>query len=254
MEAIDPKELWRQIPPEEKFGLMSKAHARATWAILITIFAAASLAIGFQEISIFWGAFIVSPLIFQLAASRSWRGLKPRLMLEYLAARSAARRYAFTCDARDLTLRLIFKGMVEEQYDKEHLSEALEAMVENTKRAEVWVALFGDAVVMMSEHKGGARAKLSHLLNEKLQIESVGEDYSSERQLILSSTEKNRGDEPKLKLTSRYPAALLVFEKQIKTLQNNMIENKSKLAIPIVSEESVDDSDDYNNFFNKFDG
>ena len=225
MESSIDQEIWRQIPPEEKFELMSRAHAKGIMSAGITIIIASTIAVGLKLSWFMWGSFIAAPFIFQFAAGKEWRGLRPRLMLHYLAARSATRRYAFNVRCQDLTPKFMFKGHLEEMFDQDHLQEALEAMVDNTREAEVWVSLFSDAVVMIAERAGGAEMKLGHLLDDKLIVQSSSgggaNDYKNGREIFLTVKEKNRDDSPskQYRLTSKYPAALVVFEKKLKMLQ-----------------------------------
>src|SRR5262245_17453106 len=137
MDRIDNSEAWRQIPPEEKFALMSRAHGSGILACGITIILGCTLAVGLHMPWLMWGSMIASPLIFQFAAGKAWRDLRPKIMLEYLAARSAARRYAYTADSKDLTVSLIFRGHAEEMFEKDAIQDALEAIIANNKSAEV---------------------------------------------------------------------------------------------------------------------
>ena len=220
---IESTEIWRQIPPEEKLQLMSRAHAKGVTVAIITVIICSTIAVGLQLSWIMWGGFVMCPFIFQFAAGKEWRGLRPRIMLEYLAARSAARRYAFTANGKDLTLSFMFRGHMERIFDEDKAQEALEAAIAKTKEAEVWVALFADSVILMSEQSGGARLEFSSLLSpEKIQVTSSSgdsRDYSSSKELILASLHKS--DRRKVKLTSNYPAALVVFEKKLQSLLAN---------------------------------
>lgn len=233
---LDHSELWRQIPPEEKFAIMARAHSKGVLASLVTIAVGATIAIGLQLSELMWASFLLCPLVFQFAAGKAWRDLRPRVMLEYLAARSAARRYAFTANAKELDLTMMFRGHLEHQFGEgeEATQEALEAMVANAKDAEVWVALFNDALVMMSEELGGATAQFAHVINEKMKVESrtLDErgDYSNAKELTIWGSKGKRFDTQVIKLTSHQPAALIVFEKKLRQLIEVNANNKDKDA------------------------
>ncbi len=238
MDKIDSSDLWRQIPPEEKFDLIARAHSLGVLACLVTFLVGCTLAVGLKQSWLMWGSLIMTPFVFQFFSGRAWRGIRPNLMLEYLAARSAARRYAFTTRAKDLTLNFIFRGTIERQFeDDEAELKALEAAIENTTQTQVWVALFKDAIVMMSEMPGGAKIEFAHLLNDKLVIEGRSSsdrgEYSVGREVFLSYSDRKPGPQ-KVKLTSRYPAALVVFEKKIQKLIN---ENIQLAALPEAASE-----------------
>lgn len=215
MEVLDNSELWRNIPPEEKLELMAKAHASGILTALVLIVIGGTLAIGFQIRWLFWAAIIISPLVFQVITGKRWRDLRPRAMLEYLAARAAARRYAYIIKAEDLHLNFLFRGHMEHVFSDDEVMSQLEASVTNTKEATVWISLFGDALICMSEATGGAELQFGQVLNEKIDLISPeGEQYTNNRELIIKYHDKQIG-ERKLKLTSKYPAALIVFEKKL---------------------------------------
>jgi hypothetical protein len=218
---VPQDDIWRTIPPEEKLLLMSRAQGTGCIAVLISCLIAAPIAIALQVPWIFWGALLASPFIFQFAAGRAWRDLRPRVMLEYLAARSAARRYAFANKSKELKLELLFRGKLERIFGLEDQMQALEAAVEDTKEAQVWVALFTDAVVLMSEGPGGAHLEFAHPINDRLQMKSDneggGSGYQTLRAVELIAPGKKPGTGSNLKITSPYPAALVVFERKLNT-------------------------------------
>lgn len=240
MEKIDSNELWRQIPPEEKFDLIARAQAKGIMVSVMTVIIACTVAVGLKQGWLIWASLILTPLLFQFAAGREWRGLKPRVMLEYLAARAAARRYAFTARAKDLHLTLMFRGKIERIFDDEEgkLKE-LEAAIENSKECAVWIALFNDAVIMMSERFGGAQLEFAHVINDKLEIsgQSPGNkgEYASDREILLSFSDRRSGGQ-KVKVTSRYSAALVVFEKKLLQLQKDITSRESTVAMPAPAE------------------
>jgi hypothetical protein len=239
-EAIDGKELWRQVPPEEKLELLSKAHTAGVLSMLGLILCGATLAVGLRQEWFLWGPLIASPLVFQVAAGRKWRQVRPRVMLEYLAARSAARRFAFTAKAKDLSLKLIFRGYVSDVFDDDAVQEKLEASISANKESAVWIALFGDAVVLISERAGGATADFAQPLTEKLGIqvrnpESAKSAYTAGKEVILSYHSRLLGHR-RVRVTSRYPAAMVVFEKgiaqQMKEAQKRRADEEALVALP----------------------
>ena len=222
MDNVEFPDLWRQIPPEEKLEVMSRAHARGFLSALVTIIIGATLAVGFQANWLLWGSFLISIFVFQFAAGRAWRTLRPIMLLEYLAARSATRRYAFTANSKELSVVQIFRGTLEEQFDKDHEEDALNAAIENVREAAVWVALFRDAVVMIAECPGGASLKLGHVLDDKLEVtaRSVdGKEYSTKRELIFQFKDRLNKTARRCALRSKYSAALAVFEKRVLAFQ-----------------------------------
>lgn len=233
MAGMDKSEVWRQVPPEEKLNLIAKAHSSGVISAVAMILIGSTLAVGFQYGPLFWGTLLLSPLAFQTAAAKSWRHLKPRTMLEYLAARAAARRYAFTNKARDLGVVLMFRGAIRENFDKtnDDISEALDAMeaLETVNRgSSMWVALLSDSIVVMAEDAGGASLALGHLLDKSIEIKGEGtSEYSNDRsvKIILKDA---KGSERTFTLTSDYPAALIAFEKRSQALQKICIAKREE--------------------------
>jgi len=234
MELIDSKELWRQIPPEEKLQVLSNAHAKGVSAMLGCVVLAATLAVGFEKAWILWVSLVLSPLVFQFVAGKQWRANRPRTMLEYLAARSAARRFAFSIHGDDLQLQLLFRGEITHDFGEDVLSQ-LDASVEGNAKAAVWVALFGDAVVLMSEARGGARLEFGHQINSSLDISidnHGGSDYSNDKEIIMSGSGSD-SKKGKVRLTSKQSAAMVVFQKKIlKIKEEKRIKEEALQAIP----------------------
>lgn len=230
---MDKVEVWRQVPPEEKLDIIARAHSSGVMAALAMILIGSTLAVGFHYTPLFWGTILLSPLAFQTAAAKSWRHLKPRTMLEYLAARAAARRYAFTNKARDLGVVLMFRGNIRENFDKtdDQISDALEAMeaLETSNRPDaMWVALLTDSIVVMAEDAGGAVLALGHLLDKNIEIKGEGTaEYSNDRTVKIILKDQ-RNNERTFTLTSPYPAALIAFEKRSQALQKICIAKREE--------------------------
>ena len=217
-DSISGKEIWRQIAPEEKFDLIHRAHAKGVMVCLITFIIAGTLAVGLKASWIMWGGFVISPFVFQFASGKAWRTVRPRAMLEFLAARAAARRYAFMIQSKELELNLMFRSCLSHEFtDEEGRLKELEAAIEHTRETGVWVALFKDAVVMISEKAGGARLEFGHLIGSELKLETSSEqdEYSNARRLTLEYTDR-RGTTVRVCLGGKYPAALAVFERRLR--------------------------------------
>jgi len=246
--AVDISDIWRNVPPEEKFEMIARSHSRGVLAAFIGILLGATLAVGLQIPELLWAGCLLAPFVFQFASGKAWRDHRPRVLLEYLAARAVTRRYAFTVSAKDLGLRLIFKGVLEEEYSDEKIQEALNEAFENQRRLEVWVALFNDAVVIISERIGGARCELASPFNNKLAVEAVNPgkgDYTVGKTIILTLTDRTHVKR-RYRLTSKYPAALVVFEKEIQSLLTAAIaRQEAALSEPPKAKAIEDDDDDF---------
>ena len=230
---MDNTQIWRVIPPEEKIEAMAQAHSRGIMTSLCIILLGCTLAVGFKFSLLMWGSFLLAPLIFQMTAGKAWRDIRPRIMLEYLAARSAARRYAFAAGSKELDLNLMFRAqMVLEKPESEDgpgadLQRRLQEATDQIREVQVWVALFKDTVVLMSEEPGGAKLQFSHMLDDKLVVagdsESESEsDYSEDRRVAITAQDKLWNGRT-FKLQSKYPAALVVLEKVMQDRIKNYV-------------------------------
>lgn len=253
MDTTDAQEFWRIIPPEEKLELLSKSHARGIVSAITAIVVGSTLAIGFKWNWFLWGSMMISPLIFQFASGKEWRKVKPQAILKYLAARSAARRYAFAAQSKDLSVDFMFRGTLEKVQDRQKAEDAIESILEGASEAEVWVTLFRDCIIMMSERPGGAELKFGYLINEKLSITGLSpdgdSDYSNDREIYLTVQER-KNDEKKYKLTSRFPAALVVFEKKAIELQRELLKKTPAAAVVDLPMQSLEDEED-DDFFSR---
>lgn len=242
--TVDPTDIWGRVPPEEKFELLAKAQSRGVGAAMVVALVGCTLAVGFKFDWLMWGALLLAPLIYQFVAGKAWRDLKPPVILEYLAARSATRRFAFASKSQDLFMQLIFRGYAEQMATEEQLEGVLEGAFAGIGKQEVWIALFTDCLVIIREELGGAVCVMAQLLDDRLTIQGEspdsGSDYSNDRQVILS-TNPRKGSPMRLKITSRFPAALVVFEHKALSLQE---ENKKKgFALPDAAVEAPIDDD-----------
>jgi hypothetical protein len=217
-------DIWRKVPPEEKLELMARAQSKGVGASLVILIITATVAVGLRLPWVFWAAFATVPFAFQFASARAWRDIKPRTVLEYLAARSAARRYAYGAQAADLTVDLMFKGRLGRDFSSLGESAELDARLEDRDAVNVWVSLFPDTIVMISERAGGAKLEMVYSTIERLAVTAEGfDDSSPEQRRLVFDVEPRKGERERWFLTSPYPAALLVCERKIKRA---MEENK----------------------------
>jgi hypothetical protein len=253
MQALDDSEAWRQVPPEVKLEIMSRAHSKGLMTSIGFIMIGCTCAVALKFVWFMWGALLLSPIIFQISANKAWRALRPATILRYLAAKSAARRYAYSAKARDLSLDLIFPATLQRIPDTNDVTATLEAAIQNNQETEVWVTLFKDTIVMMSEQIGGAKMEMAQKIDKYLDIDSVsesGKDYASDKEVLLTITTPSRHDiheliKNKYKLTSRYPAALVVFEKKVQQKRNEIVDELiPKTVATSPKEPQFDDSDD----------
>jgi len=194
--------------------VLHQAQSGGAIAALILIFAASGMAIGFQFPWIFWGSLMVSPVVYKTISDGRFKRYKSNLMLIYLGARSAARRYAYKHNASDLSVLLLFRGELAK--GDETLFDTDE--IEDSQLVPVWIALFHDTVVVIGEGVGGARLYFAHNLAKGLSVQGrspQGEgDYSRSRVVTLKS-DRYAGF---YHFRSDTPAALVVFEKKLSAI------------------------------------
>lgn len=214
-------DIWRRIPPEEKLEMMAKAHSKGIGASLVVLLMTGTVAVGLRFPWVFWGAFLAVPFVFQFVAAKAWRDIKPRTILEYLAARSAARRYAYSAQSQDLTPELMFKGSLERSRQEDTIEQQMDFDPEKPRppRTPVWVALFRDTLVMMSEQQGGAKLEFAHPLFERFKATAEGfEDGTpNDRRIRLDVSARKDSTAATFFLTSDYPASLLACERKIQS-------------------------------------
>ena len=254
---FDELDVWRQIPPEEKLEMMARAHSRGILTSLGLILTASTCAVAFQEVGLMWGAILFAPVVFQISASRAWRDLQPRKILRYLAARSAARRYAYSAQSTDLTLDLIFQGSIEELVDEDNAEAVLEAAARGVHETAAWITLFKDTVVVLSEKSGGAASELVQSIDHKLEVESNsldGKDYSSTKELILTTITPGLEALAEEEIRTRYrlrstsPGALVVFEKKLLELKKYREIDDMKRQQMIAPAKTSEELDSFDNF------
>ena len=245
------QDIWRTIPPEEKFDLIARSQARGVSASTVVILIGCTFAIALQQKWFMWGSFVMAPFVFQLAASRAWRGVKGKLMLQYLAVRSVARRFGYASHAPDLSIQLLLRANISESFDSENdsLDAAFEAIEKATNQTEMWLGLLNTAVVGFAEGKLGAEAKFVARIDERLKLEGRNTDgsddeYSNERELYLTVIGNDLMPR-KFRIDSPHPAALVAFEKKFFALQERIAQQKRDATqeLPAPAEEDFRDHD-----------
>ena len=219
---VGEEEIWSIVPPEEKLELLARSQVSGISTCFLFIAVCFTLAIALKLQWLIWLSLIASPLLFQTAAHRAWKSLKPKIMLQYLAARSVARRFAFAANAHGLEVELIFRGNVSEvhQGESQELSDAIESIESNNDETTAWVGLLNDAIVAFRESRSGGTLEFVSLSDHRLKVEGRNTDgstdeYSKNREVFIH-LEKSFGKLSTYRLTSDYPAALIVFEKKLK--------------------------------------
>ena len=228
-ESINLKNAWNSVALEERLELVSRAQAEGIIAAMASIFLIGSIAYGFDEIWLLGGGLIASLLVMPLFASYSWRKNKPAAVLSYLAVRSVARRYAFGFNISDLSIILIFRGILEERYENQETEmairqhESVEYDQSSGTQKPVWICLMRGGFVALSEKTGGAKLEFVGAVDPNLVCRKpTPQENAPERSVVIQGTGSYRGR--KVIISSNYPGALYVFEKQLGRLIDEAVE------------------------------
>ena len=242
MREINSDEAWRFIPPEEKFEIMAKAHSKGVAAATMSAIVGATCAAALQAPWFMWITLVGAPFIFQFASGKAWRSLKPAITLRYLAARSVARRYAFSAQAEDLSPKLLFRGTLEMLPSTEEKEAGAQVI---TKQTEVWIALFSDTVILLSEKEGGAALELSHPINALMTVDTVKDEDGHINELLFTTNDKNVTKS--FHIINSFPAAMVVFEKEYKAFAEK---NKEELLTKgrVMGLQFDDEEEDFDNY------
>lgn len=212
-------DVWQKIPPEEKLQLLARAQSTGISTIFVLLMFTGSMAVGLKSPWIFWGSFFAVPFVFQMAAAKSWRIVKPKAVVEYTAARATASVYANQVHGHDLNPTLVFKGTLERSSQEEGDLSAdtfIEEDVMPRGPVPVWVTLFPDSLVMFSESPHGSRKEFACSIFDELTISSEGmDDITNPDKRILVALKNKAGDESQWTLRSDYPASLVACERKL---------------------------------------
>jgi hypothetical protein len=226
VERINHQEFWNCIPLEEKLLIMHRAQGSGVIYAMMVILGASGVAIGYKFMFVFWGSVLIAPIVYKLVSNGCFKQHQSQLMLLYLGARSAVRRYAYRYNSVDLTLELLLRGtllIVREPITEGSEPSKDEEVLDSRKNdlIPVWIALFCDTVVVIGEGSGGARLYFAHNFVKGLGVRgfSLNDEGDYSRRRVVALRRPNEQDE--YLLQSDTPAALIVFEKKLNHFLNN---------------------------------
>ncbi len=199
--------------------MVSKAQSTAISTILVVLMFGWAMAVGMREQWFFWGTFLIVPFAFQVATSKAWHSLKPKLIVEYTAARAAACFYAQQANGHYLVPQAQFKGLLEhagseDQPPQEDLSP--DGPHEPRGPVPVWITLFPDSLVMFSETPFGSQREFAHHFSEDISVttEELEEDFGGQRRLMISVRDET-GEERRWGLSSKHTAQLTACQRKL---------------------------------------
>ena len=225
---------WNSVALEERLELIARSHAVGLASGLGALVMLASVAYGFDEPLAFFGSLAISVALMPIFSSRYWRKHKPTTILQYLAVRSVARRYALGFNIRELDIVLIFRGRMKEIFES---AEERELILQNRQHdydqmpdedTRVWVSLFRGGVVILSEYNGGAKLESVTVLNEEtLCRPAKPEEGGSKHATVIRGAGDGRSR--LLLIDSKYVGALYVFKQRLTKLHKEYVEFKKQV-------------------------
>jgi len=223
-ETLSLEQVWQAVALEERLELVTKAKADGILAAVGFLLLIGSIAYGFDAILLLGLGSIFSILVVPIFSGYSWRRNKPILVLEYLAARTIARKFAQLSRFDDLGLYFIFRGQAKPVF----ASEEEEALVRQSDRVELdstdgfrdcWVCLLG----------GGLVVEFCGSFSSDLNIRpATTEEDASEGAFVVNQENSNKKTKSLL-VRSRYRGALYVFDKRFQHLLKEEQERRLRI-------------------------
>ncbi len=210
-------DVWNTVALEERLELISRAHAQGAIASVVFMVYMGAVAYGVDMIWLLAVAMFGAMLVFSLFSGYVWRTGKPQLILSYLAVRSVARRYAYGYSIPELDVILIFRGQMRELFEEGTLDEQKQNVEFDSSSVgdrDVWICLLRGAVLILSERAGGAKLEFIAQVSEEIDCRKpTAKEDLSDRSIVVQGAGISRGRQ--VGLSSRYPGAMYVFEKQL---------------------------------------
>ena len=235
-ESLNIERAWQAVALEERLEMISSAQAHGILAAALVSLLIGAVAYGFDNIWLLLGSLVGALTIMPLYTSYEWRKSKPELILKYLAVRSVARRYAFGAAISNFDVILIFRGVFREVYNSEE-QERLAKQQQDTDlegssqedEKEVWICLMRGGLVVLSECRGGAKLEfVTPTAADVVCRRSSAEDQAPDNWVLVQGTGISKGRTAAI--SSRFPAALYVFEKQLSRITEELDKSRKKLA------------------------
>lgn len=212
------KRAWQRIPEEEKRELIASAKAKGFEACLLLAVFGVSAAFGLKTPAILLGTAVLLPLLYQVISVREWREKRPHLIAKYMVAGHTASQYACCMKSKDPAVKVIFRGdLIPPIKVRSHQFPDLEPEELEAQPIPVWVSLFPDHLIMISEGEKGAKLEFSHSTLDSFRLVSdEAEDSEELRDTLAIETEDPDGEPARWILRSRHATALTACEKKIR--------------------------------------
>jgi hypothetical protein len=216
-------ETWQKIPEEERGELLARAKAQGVESCCVCLLIGCALAISLKAQWIALGTIAFLPLLYQVVSTQIWLEIKPLATISYFLAATTSRIYAQHLRSQDPCVKMIFRGslesvpaQVEDAVSEEFPEEAAD---ERPAPKDVWISLFPDALIMISEGIDGANLEFAHSTLRDFQValdSPDGEETPSRSSRLLIQTTANDSVASRWVVSSPHPATLVACERKIR--------------------------------------
>lgn len=211
---LNAEQAFNAVSLEERIALVAKSQGAGVSAMCVAFIATIPVAYGFNNIYLLAIGAAFCSLLYQAFCSRAWRQEKPKLVLEYLAARTAGRRFAFMYNIKELEVQFVLRGkakILSNDPNKTQISLPGISSVLTEKPKDVWICLLEGGVTVFSESAGGARLEFATKLGRN-NILTTREDEGLGKVVTLTGDGVSAGHG--IEISSPFPASTYVFEKK----------------------------------------
>ncbi len=233
--SLSVNDAWHSVSLEERLELIARSQAYGIAAAMLSMLLMGTIAYGFDQIWLLAGGAALSVLVIPFFSDYSWRQDKPKLILNYLAVRSVARRYAYGYEIPDINIVLIFRGKMKHLFankEEEELfkqSQEVDFYTNNSREKDVWICLLQSGIVILSERPGGARLEYVTAITPNVRVRKpTSTEEAKPESVVIEGIGSALGRT--VAINSKYPGALYVFEKQLDRLIPYSERNQKKLA------------------------
>lgn len=215
---------WSSISLEERLSLVVRCQAHGVKCALIVAAYSSAIAYGFDEIWLLSASLLIAFMTMPVAAAKTWRKEKPKLILQYLAVRSLSRRYAVGLNYSDISPVILFRGALAD-LDSESSNDTPTSKGTRSPQTikpavdpvNVWVCLLRSGLVVLREDTGGAKLEYYTPMSDQLRI--TDEEHSRKPgQIQVTIAGTGSAKKRKVCLTSDHQGDLYVFSKKAQRL------------------------------------
>lgn len=217
------EQIWQKMPDEERVLMLAQAKASGIEACAIFSMLAAAVSLSLHIPWMLIAAACCLPLMYQVMSRRAWMHIKPITVVQYFLASISTQFFAESLRSKNPSLKLIFRGLLHPVPLEGKNSDSEDGELEHAESIptskDVWVSLFPDSLVMISEGESGADLIFGHSTLHDFEVEvDSPEDARGSRLAtrLLIQTSKDNQVTSRWILTSPHTETLLACERSIR--------------------------------------